>query len=30
VMMALICSDSAIVPIEAGSRYSVDGFVSAF
>lgn len=30
VMMALTCSDSAIVPIEAGSRYSVDGFVSAF
>jgi chromosome partitioning protein len=30
VIMALICSDSAIVPIEAGSRYSVDGFVSAF
>jgi cellulose biosynthesis protein BcsQ len=30
VMMALICSDSAIVAIEAGSRYSVDGFVSAF
>lgn len=30
VMMALICSDSAIIPIEAGSRYSVDGFRSAY
>ncbi len=30
VMMALICSDSAIIPIEAGSRYSVDGFISAY
>jgi cellulose biosynthesis protein BcsQ len=29
VMMALITSDSAIVPIEAGSRYSLDGFKSA-
>jgi cellulose biosynthesis protein BcsQ len=30
VMMALICSDSAIIPIEAGSRYSIDGFKSAY
>jgi chromosome partitioning protein len=30
VLMALICSDSVIVPIEAGSMYSVDGFVSAY
>jgi cellulose biosynthesis protein BcsQ len=29
VLMALIASDSAIVPIEAGSRYSLDGFRSA-
>ena len=30
VMMSLICSDSAIIPIEGGSRYSVDGFKSAY
>lgn len=30
VMMALLCSDSAIVPIEAGSRYSIEGFISAY
>lgn len=30
VLMSLLCSDSAIVPIEAGSRYSIEGFVNAF
>ncbi|MEI7638285.1 MAG: ParA family protein [Syntrophus sp. (in: bacteria)] len=30
VMMGLICADSAIIPIEAGSRYSIDGFVAAY
>ena len=30
VMMGLICADAAIIPIEAGSRYSIDGFVAAY
>lgn len=30
VLMSLICSDSAIIPIESGSRYSIEGFVNAF
>ncbi len=30
VVMSLIASDCAIIPIEAGSRYSIDGFVAAF
>ena len=30
VLMALICSDSAIIPIESGSRYSIEGFINAF
>jgi cellulose biosynthesis protein BcsQ len=30
VLMSLVCSDCAIIPIEAGSRYSVDGFRSAY
>jgi chromosome partitioning protein len=28
VKMALICSDSTIVPVAAGSQFSIDGFVS--
>lgn len=30
VVMSLVASDCAIIPIEAGSRYSIDGFVAAF
>lgn len=30
VMMSLLCSDSAVVPIRAGSRYSIEGFTSAY
>jgi len=30
VLMSLVCADSAIIPIEAGSRYSIDGFVAAY
>lgn len=29
-IMSLLCSDSAIIPIESGSRYSIDGFVAAY
>ncbi len=29
-LMGLICADSAIIPIEAGSRYSIEGFINAF
>ena len=30
VMMALVAADSAIVPVEAGSRFAIDGFIAAF
>ncbi len=30
VLMGLVCADSAIIPIEAGSRYAIDGFIAAY
>jgi chromosome partitioning protein len=30
VVQALVASDCAIIPIESGSRYSIDGFVAAY